>query len=255
LHGTYPKNCVKANSISVLDRQDYLEHLFRTTWSQMGGSFSGAMREAAAPADSKILAAHVSRVLPEVMRDTNKQSDNTLARLLFLSLGSLEADPALGSRALPAADATTAARAEQTIRGWMQRHQIDDQGLVLENGSGLSRSERVTPTQLAGVLKAAQQSLWAPEFLTSLPIAAVDGTLKRRLKDSPAGMRARMKTGTLSGVIGLAGYVPDANNQVCIVVALINSPLTGNGVGRGILDALIDWVARSGAVAKETVKE
>lgn len=300
LHGTFPKNCSKTTVINVLERNDYTERLFRSTWARLGGSFTGTAREAApaaaAPA-TRLLAEHVSRPLAEVLRDINKPSDNGLARTLFLTLGSLEPDPVLGSRpipalqlagqpqaspaalpgdslssdaaapALPAASALpagamipgggeaapatagpalTAARAEQVIRAWMQRHGIDDTGLVLENGSGLSRLERVRPAQMAGLLQAAQKSLWMPEFLTSLPIAAVDGTMKRRLKDSPAAARARVKTGTLKNVVAIAGYVPDANGELCIVVAMINHELTGNGNGRKAIDALLDWVAQSG---------
>jgi D-alanyl-D-alanine carboxypeptidase/D-alanyl-D-alanine-endopeptidase (penicillin-binding protein 4) len=145
----------------------------------------------------------------------------------------------------PAGSNPTAARAEYVIRAWMQRHGIDDTGLVLENGSGLSRTERVRPAQMAGLLQAAQKSLWMPEFLTSLPIAAVDGTMKRRLKDSPAAARARVKTGTLKNVVAIAGYVPDAHGELCVVVAMINHDRTGNGNGRKAIDALIDWVAQS----------
>ncbi|KQV89958.1 D-alanyl-D-alanine carboxypeptidase [Massilia sp. Root351] len=299
LHGTFPKNCSKTTVINVLERNDYTERLFRSTWARLGGSFTGIAREAtsAAPAPAataapatRLLAEHVSRPLAEVLRDINKPSDNGLARTLFLTLGSLAPDPVLGSRPLPtlqlaartaspavlpgdslssdaaapaaspaagamipgggeaapdaAVPAQSAARAEQVIRGWLQRHGIDDTGLVLENGSGLSRLERVRPAQMAGLLQAAQKSLWMPEFLTSLPIAAVDGTMKRRLKDSAAASRARVKTGTLKNVVAIAGYVPDANGELCIVVAMINHDLTGNGNGRKALDALLDWVAR-----------
>jgi D-alanyl-D-alanine carboxypeptidase/D-alanyl-D-alanine-endopeptidase (penicillin-binding protein 4) len=199
----------------------------------------------------RLLAEHVSRPLPEILRDTNKNSDNTLARTIFLSLGSLEADPALGSRPLPpdGLQITTAARAEATIRLWLQQHAIDANGLVIDNGSGLSRTARATPAQVAGVLQAGLRSLWMPEFLSSLPIAATDGTMRRRLKDSPAALRARIKTGSLKGVIAIAGYVQDANNQPVIVVAMLNDEHVANGAGRAVLDALIDWVARSGADA------
>ena len=199
----------------------------------------------------RLLAEHVSRSLPEVLRDTLKNSDNTLARTIFLSLGSLEADPLLGSRPLPpdGLQATTTARAEAAIRQWLQQHAIDANGLVIDNGSGLSRIARATPTQVAGVLQAGLRSLWMPEFLASMPIAATDGTMRRRLKDSPAALRARIKTGTLKGVIAIAGYVQDANNQPVIVVAMLNDEHVANGAGRAVLDALIDWVARSGTDA------
>jgi D-alanyl-D-alanine carboxypeptidase/D-alanyl-D-alanine-endopeptidase (penicillin-binding protein 4) len=70
--------------------------------------------------------------------------------------------------------------------------------------------------------------------------------LRRRMPDSPAATRARMKTGTLRDVVALAGYVPDATGQLCIVVAMINSDEVKDGKGRAVLDALVDWVARSG---------
>jgi D-alanyl-D-alanine carboxypeptidase/D-alanyl-D-alanine-endopeptidase (penicillin-binding protein 4) len=255
LHGSFPKDCVKSTSINVLDSHDYLARLLQASWRKLGGSIGGEVREAQAaatadiaPAPTRLLAEHLARALPEVLRDTNKQSDNTLARTIFLSLGSLEADPTLGSRPIApdGSQASTAMRAETAIRAWLQSHRIDGNGLVIDNGSGLSRLERATPAQLAGLLQAGLKSLWMPEFLSSLPIVATDGTMRRRLKESPAAQRARIKTGSLSGVVAIAGYVQDANNQPVVVVAILNDEHVANGAGRAVLDALIDWVARSG---------
>ena len=256
LHGTFPQNCSKATSINVLDRNDYADRLFRATWKRLGGTITGTVREAPAtglpptaePVGTRMLADHVARALPEVLRDINKTSDNTLARTLFLSLGSLQSDGWLGSRPVAmAAPEDTATRARQVIQEWFQRHQIDTQGMLVDNGSGLSRTGRIAPAQMAGVLQAMQQSPWAPEFQSSLPIVALDGTMRKRLLNSPAAARARIKTGTLKNVVAIAGYVPDANNQLCVVVAMINSDLVDNGNGRAAVDALIEWVARSGA--------
>ncbi|HEU4818903.1 D-alanyl-D-alanine carboxypeptidase/D-alanyl-D-alanine endopeptidase [Janthinobacterium sp.] len=257
LHGTFPQNCSKATSINVLDRNDYADRLFRATWKRLGGTITGTVREApltglpptAEPVGTRMLADHVARALPEVLRDINKTSDNTLARTLFLSLGSLQSDGWLGSRPVAmAAPEDTATRARQVIQEWFQRHHIDTQGMLVDNGSGLSRTGRIAPAQMAGVLQAMQYSPWAPEFQSSLPIVALDGTMRKRLLNSPAAARARIKTGTLKNVVAIAGYVPDANNQQCVVVAMINSDLVGNGNGRAAVDALIEWVARSGAV-------
>jgi D-alanyl-D-alanine carboxypeptidase/D-alanyl-D-alanine-endopeptidase (penicillin-binding protein 4) len=189
----------------------------------------------------------VSRALPEVLRDINKSSDNTLARLLYLSLGSLNTDAVLGSRPLSlAGPENTAQRADLAVRRWLQRHAIDAAGLVLENGSGLSRLERISPAQMAAGLQAASASLWAPEFLSSLPIVALDGTMRNRLGASAAAYRARIKTGTLKNVTAIAGYVQDAQGRQCVVVAMINHDLASQrGNGRAALDALIDWVASS----------
>ena len=255
LHGTFPQNCKKATSINVLDRNDYADKLFRTTWKRLGGSILGSVREApftglpptAEPVGTRMLADHVARALPEVLRDINKNSDNTLARTLFLSIGSLQSDGWLGSRPVAmTVPEDTATRSRQVIQEWMQRHGIDTNGMSIDNGSGLSRTGRIAPLQLAGVLQAMQQSVWAPEFQSSLPIVALDGTMRKRLLGSPAAARARIKTGTLKNVVAIAGYVPDANNQQCVVVAMITSDLVGNGNGRAAVDALIEWVARTG---------
>jgi D-alanyl-D-alanine carboxypeptidase/D-alanyl-D-alanine-endopeptidase (penicillin-binding protein 4) len=244
LHGTFPKNCVANDSINVIDRQEYVARLVRRIWKSLGGTLAGTAVEGPTPPDARLLAEHVSRALPEIVRDVNKPSDNTLARVLFLSLGALEPDPVLGSR--PQADTTvpTLARSEAVVRAWLRAHGIDDTGLVLENGSGLSRIERVTPIQMGGLLQAGLRSNWAPEFQASMPIAAMDGTMRRRLADSPAAGRARLKTGTLSDAVALAGYVPDADGRLCVLVAMVNSGRVGNGRGRAVLDALVDWVAR-----------
>ena len=245
LNGTFPKNCARSNSINVVDRQDYVDRLFRQKWREVGGEFKGETVEGSTPPESKLLAAHVSRTLPEVVRDINKPSDNTLARTVFLSLGSLEPDPLLGSRPIAGiATETTLIRADLAVRNWMRSHDIDDTGLVTENGSGLSRLERISAQQMAGLLQAGLHSNWAPEFQASMPIVAVDGTMRKRLKDSPAAARARLKTGTLRNVVAVAGYVPDATGQQCVVVAMINSDNVKDGKGRAVLDALVDWVAR-----------
>jgi D-alanyl-D-alanine carboxypeptidase/D-alanyl-D-alanine-endopeptidase (penicillin-binding protein 4) len=247
LHGSFPKNCAKGYSINVVDRQDYVGRLLRATWKKIGGAVGGDVIEGMSAPDSRLLAEHASRALPEVIRDINKPSDNALARTVFLSLGSLEADPVLGSRPLTFATSdTTQARADMAVRNWMRLQGINDAGFVIENGSGLSRLERITPVQLGALLKAGQRSAWAPEFLASMPIVAVDGTMRRRLKDSPAAGHARMKTGALSNVVAIAGYVRDALGQQCVVVAMINSDRVGDGKGRAVLDTLVDWVARLG---------
>ena len=117
-------------------------------------------------------------------------------------------------------------------------------GLVLDNGSGLSRSERLTPRQLALALQSAQRGRWAAELMMSLPIAGVDGTLRNRFKTGPAAGLARLKTGTLRNVTALAGVVQDPQGRPWTVVAMINHEQASKG--RPVLDALVDWVAGGG---------
>ena len=241
LQGEFPKKCSASTSINILDRVDFADRLFRSLWRNLGGIFSGKVRDSmagdASPIGLRLLAQHQSRTLAEVTRDINKRSDNPMTRLLYLSLGAQS----------PADGIATAARGNAVVQLWLKQHGIDGAGLVLENGSGLSRTERIRPAQLAAVLKAAYRSDWSPEFMASLPIVAVDGGMRNRLRGSPAAGHARIKTGSLRDVAAVAGFVPDANNELCIVVMMINHPLATGAVARPILDSLLDWVARNPA--------
>jgi len=90
------------------------------------------------------------------------------------------------------------------------------------------------------VLRAAYHSRYAPEFLASLPLAGVDGTMRSRLHGAQPGS-ARLKTGHLDGVSGIAGYVTSASGKTYVVVSLINDSREGVGVGDGVHNALVEW--------------
>ena len=234
LQGDFPRRCTTSTAINVIDRVAFADRMFRSMWARLGGTFRGRTREGSAPADARVLAEHRSRPLGEVTRDINKRSDNPITRVIYL---------ALGANSPAGADMPTARRAESEVRAWFARKGIDSEGLVLENGSGLSRNERIRPAQLAAVLKVAAASEWAPEFLASLPIVAVDGGMRKRLRESSAAERSRIKTGTLRDTSAIAGFVKDDANETYIVVAMINHELAKKQVARPILDALVDWVA------------
>jgi D-alanyl-D-alanine carboxypeptidase/D-alanyl-D-alanine-endopeptidase (penicillin-binding protein 4) len=204
--------------------------------STLAPGVAWAGTSAATPPGVRVLARHVAPPLGEVLRRMIKPSDPPLTRLLYLQLGL--ADMA----AEPTTD--TAVLAERSVRRWLAGHAIDTTGLVLDNGSGLSRSERITPRQLAQVLQAAHAGRWAPELLMSLPVVGVDGTMRNRLKTGPAAGLARMKTGTLRNVAALAGFVDDPAGRRHVLVAIINHDQAR--AGRAALDALVDWVARGG---------
>ena len=244
LRGVFPGNCSATTSVNILERDEFIDRLFRRLWTELGGSFRGRTRDDATPVDSRLLSEHHSRTLADMLRKINKPSDNPLTRLLFLTLGTL--DRGAG---------TSLNKADRQVRDGLATQGIRDAGLVTENGSGLSRKERLRPSQLAALLVAAYRSNWAPEFLSSLPVVGLDGTMRERLRDSPVAGRARMKTGTLNNVVALAGYVPDAAGQVNVVVAIINYKTpTGElwPIGRPILDALVDWVGHTGAKPSRT---
>jgi D-alanyl-D-alanine carboxypeptidase/D-alanyl-D-alanine-endopeptidase (penicillin-binding protein 4) len=152
-----------------------------------------------------------------------------MARQLFLTLG-MES----GKRPAAAEDADAA------IRAWLDNRGIAIPELVLENGSGLSRRERISAEGLGRVLQAAWKSAVMPELIASLPVTATDGTMKRRLKQNGVAGQAHIKTGSLEGVRAIAGYVLDRNGRRWTVVFFVNH---ANAAGaQAAQDALLEWV-------------
>ncbi|MBC3918082.1 D-alanyl-D-alanine carboxypeptidase/D-alanyl-D-alanine-endopeptidase [Undibacterium sp. CY18W] len=232
LNGGFPRRCKINNSINILDRNHYIAYAIRALWQEMGGSWQGEVHDGKVPANAVVVVERTSETLADIIRIINKQSDNTMARMLFMTLGTESANKPV-SNSLEAANTR--------IRQWLGKQNINDAGLVLENGSGLSRIERISPQQMAGILQVGARSNWNAEFSSSMPVASLDGTMRRRLKGSPAELRARIKTGTLKDVVAIAGYVRDINDQQWIVVATINHE--DSIKAKSALDELISWVA------------
>ncbi|MBI5659694.1 MAG: D-alanyl-D-alanine carboxypeptidase/D-alanyl-D-alanine-endopeptidase [Nitrosomonadales bacterium] len=230
LQGGYPSECgEREQNLSVMPHTRYVAAVFRALWQEMGGTLQGNAREGAAGAGAQLFSTHQSAPLSEVIRDINKFSNNVMARQLFLTLG---------------ADGTTASlpRSVRAMQGWLERKELDFPELVLENGAGLSRAERISPQHLAQLLQSAATSPLSAELAASLPILGVDGSAKKRLQKSPAASHAHLKTGTLEGVKTIAGYVRSRADREWIVVFFINHPNAKSG--QAAQDALIEWVQR-----------
>ncbi len=232
LQGHFPRDCHQRLNLNLLDRQWIAAAAVRQIWQQLGGQMGVGDAEGATPAGAVVLATHRGRPFAEVARDMMKRSDNPMTRLTYLRLGANVA-----KQGEPTLDAAAGA-----VRHWFEAKGIPTAGLVMDNGSGLSRSERITPAQMAAVLREAHKGAFLPELLSSLPVAGVDGTLSRRFKGTLAEGRARLKTGSLRNVSGLAGFVPDAQNRLWVVVAFVNHD-SAPAKARLVLDSIVEWVA------------
>ena len=236
LKGAFPRACTQRVALQLFDRDQQAERQLRWLWQDLGGVWHGRVRSGATPPEARRIARHDARPWGELMRPLNKRSDNVYARLLYLSLGLADAaaNPELTSQAL----------ADRVVRDWFMRQGISTDGLVMDNGSGLSRAERISPGQMVGVLRAGLTGPNAADLLMSLPTVGVDGTMRNRLKDSVAAGRARLKSGTLRNVTAVAGTVTDVRGRVWLVAAMLNDEAAGRA--RRVLDVLVDWVARTG---------
>jgi len=229
--GAYPLSCGEQLwHLSLLDHGRYFAAAFGALWSSAGGTWSGRLREGTVPADARRIALHESAPLAEVIRDVNKFSNNVMARQIYLTVGTD------GGR-----QAASAARAEAAIRAWLDSRGLAMPELVLENGAGLSRTERISAGSLARLLRHAFAGPLMPELMASLPLAGVDGTMRKR---SGAAGAAHIKTGLLADVRAIAGYVDAASGRRYVVVAIINHANARNG--QAAHDALLQWVYANG---------
>ena len=228
--GRYPLSCgEKSWNISLFSHRDYVAGLFRALWEEMGGRWTGKVHDGPVPGDAVLVYTHESPPLADVVRDMNKFSNNVMARQLFLTLGANGSDtPASLAASRTALEAVLAA------------HGIDTAGLVIDNGSGLSRRSRVSARTFAQVLRAAYGGPTMPEFIASLPVVAVDGTMRKYLKDDALAGQAHIKTGSLAGVRAIAGYVLDRRGSRQLVVMIINDANAERA--RPAMEALLRWV-------------
>ena len=228
--GTYNALCGERSlNLSPLPADAQAGGLIRSLWKELGGSLSGQIRGGTVPVGAKLLTQHDSAPLTAAVSDINKYSNNVMARQVFLSLGNSD---------VPA----TAERARQRIGEWLNSRGLRFAELEIENGSGLSRRERISADSLNKLLLDAWKNPVMPEFIASLPIVGIDGTMKKRLSGSDATGRAHIKTGTLDGVKTGAGYALDAQGRRYAVTFLINHPKAQ--AGSAAIDALLLWVAQ-----------
>ncbi len=227
--GSYPAACGDRSwPLAYADPAGFAARAIAGTWHEVGGRLGGRVRDGSVPAGLAPAVEWQSAALAEIVRDVNKYSNNVMAQQVFLTLslqqqgtGTLE-----GSR-------------EVLRRWWLDR--VGGTGVpTFGNGSGLSRDERISARQLGALLQLAWRSPLMPELLSSLPLAGVDGTMRRSRGDA-VGL-AHLKTGSLRDVAGVAGYVHGASGRRYVLVAIANHPQAA--AIRPAIEALVEWTAR-----------
>jgi D-alanyl-D-alanine carboxypeptidase/D-alanyl-D-alanine-endopeptidase (penicillin-binding protein 4) len=223
--GSFPAVCgEKVWPVAYVAPQQFAARAIAGMWQQVGGQLVGQVRDGVVPANLQPVFSVESPALSEVIRDINKFSNNVMAQQLFLTLS----QQARGTGSWEAS--------REAMQTWW-RDRIGGEVPVFDNGSGLSREERVSALGLARLLQFAWASPTMSELMGSLPVSGLDGTLKRSKSQSIA----HLKTGSLRDVAGIAGYVDAANGKRLILVAVLNH--ANAQAARGVLDLLVDWTA------------
>lgn len=235
--GAFSAACAeKERSYAALTTPRYTYALFSLLWRELGGSLRGDVRSGAVPDNARVIATTNSPPLAQVIRDINKFSNNVMAREVFLTLGAADVNVPAAAAGAP----NDPAKAEQAVRRWLMTRGLQFPELVLENGAGLSRNERISARSLAALLQDAWASPVMPELAASLPLLGTDGTLKRRLAGQAAAGQGHLKTGLLDGVRALAGYMRDAQGRPVVVVFLVNDEHSDGAAAAQ--DALLTWI-------------
>ncbi len=236
--GTYPAACLeKAWPLAYVEPGTYAARAVEGMWREIGGKLGGTVRYGKLATNPGVVATPVfeltSPTLTEVIRDINKYSNNVMAQQLFLTLS-------LPARTPGASGAATLEASREVIKRWWQERITGAEPPLMDNGSGLSRNGRISAQALGRLLQTAYLSPQMPELMSSLPLAGVDGTMRRNR--SKAYGSAHLKTGSLRDVSAVAGYVHAASGRRYVLVAIANH--ANAGAARPAMDALLDWAMK-----------
>ena len=228
--GAMPASCgERVWNLAPLPHDQYVLGLFKSLWQELGGTFAGGVRDGRAPAGAKPFAQFESPAAAEVLRDMNKFSNNVMARQVFLTLSAETLKPP-----------GRYDRSARAVKAWLEARKLDLPGLAIENGSGLSRTDRISPEGMGRLLIAAYQSAVMPEFVATMPLVAYDGTMRKRMRLEDVAGHAHVKTGSLNDVRSVAGYVLDRNGRRHAVVMFVNHAAAN--ASQPAHDALLKWV-------------
>ncbi len=178
----------------------------------------------------------------DLIRETLKPSQNLWAQLLLLTVGANAAQsPESASAQNDQPGKTTEEAGIEAMNAFLSEVGVKKGDVVLEEGSGLSRRDMITPDATVGLLSFMNRHKAAEAFRDALPIAGIDGTLKNRMNGTPAEGNVRAKTGSLSYVYTLSGYVATAAGEHLAFSILLNNYYNSDRTSpvRGDIDAIV----------------
>ena len=219
--GRFPSGCeVYAMDRTALSHNEFTYGLFRSLWRQLGGTFDGGWENVVVEEDREADLVFDSPPLAEVIAKVNKYSNNVMAKQLLHTIAAEAYGPP-----------GTQQKGRRFVSEWLAERGMDFEEFILENGAGLSRESRMTASHLGAMLRYAYESPFMPEYVASLSLSGLDGTLSRRFRDSELAGLAHMKTGSLDHVSSVAGFFQSASGERYIVVAILNHTDVHRGPG------------------------
>lgn len=230
--GRFPSGCqIYAMDRTALGHNEFAYGLFKSLWRESGGAFAGDWQNVIADDTVEPVIVFESPPLSEVIAKVNKFSNNVMAKQLLYTLAAERYGPP-----------GTEAKGQQVVREWLAEHGMDFAEIHIENGAGLSRNSRISANQLGKLLRYAFDGPFMPEYVASLSLSGLDGTLSRRFRDGALAGQAHMKTGSLDDVSAVAGYFQSRSGKRYIVVTLLNYTDVHRGPGEEVQEMLLRWL-------------
>jgi len=230
--GRFPNGCTRyAMDRTALSHNEFVYGLFDSMWRDSGGSFDGSWRNVVVAEDAEPLLSFNSRPLTEMITRINKHSNNVMARQLLYTLGA-ESNGAPG----------TQDNGKAVISKWLADNGLASTEIAIQNGAGLSRKTRTTARDMAKMLQFAWRQPYMPEYLASMSLSGLDGTLRQRFANTGLVGKAHLKTGSLDHVTAIAGYLQSRSGRRFAVVAMQNFEDIHRGPGEEVQEALLRWL-------------
>ncbi|KAA9023849.1 D-alanyl-D-alanine carboxypeptidase/D-alanyl-D-alanine endopeptidase [Niallia endozanthoxylica] len=222
--GTIPQNSSTIKKwAAVWEPTEYAIHVFKTSLKEYGITFTGKseMKTGVTPKEASKLAVRKSMPLKDLLIPFMKLSNNGHAEVLTKEMGKVVYGEGSWEAGL------------QVIKETVSELGLHGNTIQLRDGSGMSHKNMIPANELSKLLFIAQKKSWFPEFERSLPVAGqpdkgTGGTLRNRLKDELTIGNVRAKTGSISGVSTLSGYVTARNGEKFIFSILINNYLAAS---------------------------
>lgn len=230
IFGLYSTAC-GAQELQVVmgEASEQFYYLFREMWYAAGGTFDGGGQMAIRPSTAKLIYTAYSLPLSEQIAKMNQMSNNVMTRQLMLTLGTY-------TNGVPG----SLESGRRALLDTLEAFGVPTEGMVVDNGAGLSRDTRVNAVQLMALLRNLYHSAQAGTFIRSLAVAGESGTLEKRFRGEALAGRVYGKTGTVNNVRAFAGYVQAQSGRVYALVIM------GNGKSavksRYMQDDLMRWI-------------
>ncbi len=230
--GRFPNACKRyAMDRTALSHNQFVYGLFRLLWQESGGTLDGSWNNVTAEPDAKPIVSFESLPLSEMIARVNKHSNNVMARQLLYTLAA-EVNGQPG----------TEDGGKQVIANWLTENDLESCKLAIENGAGLSRNARITASDMGSLLTFAWRQPYMPEYVASMSISGLDGTLMRRFGNTKLIGKAHLKTGSMDDVTAIAGYLQSRSGRRFALVALQNHDNIHRGPGEEVQEALLRWL-------------